>query len=71
MSEIYSEHILLRNCKVDYVLADTPNIRTDRRRVMKEFSVNDSSSLPPPSCFVTVFSFTFFIIFYIHGFEKF
>ncbi|AED91420.1 serine carboxypeptidase-like 19 [Arabidopsis thaliana] len=51
MSEIYSEHILLRNCKVDYVLADTPNIRTDRRRVMKEFSVNDSSSLPPPSCF--------------------
>ncbi|KAL9809835.1 Serine carboxypeptidase-like 19 [Arabidopsis thaliana] len=55
--KIYSEHILLRNCKVDYVLADTPNIRTDRRRVMKEFSVNDSSSLPPPSCFVTTYRY--------------
>nr|BAB09519.1 serine carboxypeptidase [Arabidopsis thaliana] len=37
MSEIYSEHILLRNCKVDYVLADTPNIRTDRRRTYRYF----------------------------------
>ncbi|CAE6092870.1 unnamed protein product [Arabidopsis arenosa] len=51
MSEIYSEHILLRNCEVDYVLVDTPNIRTDGRRELKEFSGNDSSSLPPPSCF--------------------
>ncbi|CAH8270592.1 unnamed protein product [Arabidopsis lyrata] len=51
MSEIYAEQILLRNCEVDYVLADTPNIRTDGRRELKEFSGNDSSSLPPPSCF--------------------
>ncbi|XP_010452962.1 PREDICTED: serine carboxypeptidase-like 19 [Camelina sativa] len=55
MSEIYAEHILLRNCEVDYVIPETlqtiSNIRTDRRRVLKEFSRNDSSSLPPPSCF--------------------
>ncbi|KAH0895572.1 hypothetical protein HID58_045140 [Brassica napus] len=55
ISEIYIEQILLPNCKVDYVLADIsqtlPNIRTSRRRELKEFSRNDSSSLPPPSCF--------------------
>ncbi|KAH0936719.1 hypothetical protein HID58_004180 [Brassica napus] len=54
ISEIYIEQILLPNCKVDYVLADIsqtlPNIRTSRRRELKE-SRNDSSSLPPPSCF--------------------
>ncbi|CAN6838822.1 unnamed protein product [Brassica oleracea var. botrytis] len=55
ISEIYIEQILLPNCKVDYVLSDIsqtlPNIRTSRRRELKEFSRNDSSSLPPPSCF--------------------
>ncbi|CAH8321257.1 unnamed protein product [Eruca vesicaria subsp. sativa] len=63
ISEIYKEHILLPNCKVDYVLAGIsqtlPNIRTSRRRELKESSRNDPkeasgndpSSLPPPSCF--------------------
>ncbi|RIA05332.1 hypothetical protein BRARA_K00372, partial [Brassica rapa] len=53
ISEIYIEQILLPNCKVDYVLPDIslPNIRTSRRRELKEFSGNDSSSLPPPRCF--------------------
>nr|VDC84834.1 unnamed protein product [Brassica rapa] len=53
ISEIYIEQILLPNCKVDYVLPDIslPNIRTSRRRELKEFSGNDSSSLPPSRCF--------------------
>ncbi|ESQ40898.1 hypothetical protein EUTSA_v10015495mg [Eutrema salsugineum] len=55
ISEIYIEQILLPNCKVDYVLGDiplnSPNIRSGSRRELKEFSGNDSSSLPPPSCF--------------------
>ncbi|KAF8044472.1 hypothetical protein N665_10157s0001, partial [Sinapis alba] len=55
ISEIYIEQILLPNCKVDYILADIPrtlpNFRTSRRRELKEFSRNDPSSLPPPSCF--------------------
>ncbi|KAG2279515.1 hypothetical protein Bca52824_050735 [Brassica carinata] len=66
ISEIYIEQILLPNCKVDYVLSDIsqtlPNIRTSRRRELKEFSRNDSSSLPPPSCFVLIlFSFHFWL----------
>ncbi|CAN6866044.1 unnamed protein product [Brassica oleracea] len=55
ISEIYVEQILLPNCPVDYVLGDIPqtlrNIKTGRRRELKEFSGNDTPSLPPPSCF--------------------
>ncbi|KAF2536763.1 hypothetical protein F2Q68_00023039 [Brassica cretica] len=54
ISEIYTEQILLPNCPVDYVpqkLQFLPNIKTGRRRELKEFSGYDTPSLPPPSCF--------------------
>ncbi|CAH2073389.1 unnamed protein product [Thlaspi arvense] len=53
ISEIYKENILLPNCEVDYVIPPETlqNIRIGKRRVMKEFSGNDSSALPPRSCF--------------------
>ncbi|ESQ37037.1 hypothetical protein EUTSA_v10002783mg [Eutrema salsugineum] len=55
ISEINARQILLPICKDDYVLPSIrqtiTNIITGRRRELKEFSGNDSSSLPPPSCF--------------------
>ncbi|CAA7027114.1 unnamed protein product [Microthlaspi erraticum] len=46
--EIYEEQILLPNCEVDYILADPPqtlpNMRTSRRRELKDFSGEDPSS---------------------------
>ncbi|KAF3499650.1 hypothetical protein F2Q69_00045162 [Brassica cretica] len=67
ISEIYVEQILLPNCPVDYVLGDIPqtlrNIKTGRRRELKEFSGNDTPSLPPPSCFVRILLFWLFSIF--------
>ncbi|ESQ40896.1 hypothetical protein EUTSA_v10015958mg [Eutrema salsugineum] len=55
ISEICVQQILLPKCKDDHVLPSRvptlPNIRSGSRRELKEFSGNDSSSLPPPSCF--------------------
>ncbi|CAH8282041.1 unnamed protein product [Eruca vesicaria subsp. sativa] len=55
ISEIYAEQILLPNCPVDYrlpVIPQTlPNIKIGGRRELVEISGNDTSSLPPPSCF--------------------
>ncbi|CAN8298885.1 unnamed protein product [Cochlearia groenlandica] len=56
ISKIFKEHILLPNCELDYVFPVIRQISQNtmtgkRRRVLKDFSRNDSSSLPLPSCF--------------------